>query len=131
MYALIFVVLLFLVTLCLVVAVQPCKEWIPIRKKINQMVSRGMWVVVMVLVGYWSNDNRLRVWEKTDWIICHSDCKHLLQRLLSVVHQFFWAWVISPWLWALLSLSIREMFKKCQFSQDSLAFWSLDAAWIG
>ena len=41
---------------------------------------RGIWVLLMVLVGYGSNDNRLRVWEKVDWIICHSDCKHLYQR---------------------------------------------------
>ena len=26
-----------------------------------------MWVLVMVLVGYGSNDKRLRVWEKVDW----------------------------------------------------------------
>ena len=40
----------------------------------------------------------------------------------------FWAWA---WLRALLSLSMlwgrRKRLKKCQFSQDSLAPWSLDA----
>ena len=34
LYALIFFVFLFLVTPCLVVAVQPCMEWIPILKKV-------------------------------------------------------------------------------------------------
>ena len=33
LYAIIFFVFLFLVTLCLIVAVQPCMEWIPIKKK--------------------------------------------------------------------------------------------------
>ena len=33
MYAIIFFVLLFLATPCLIVAVQPCMEWIPIKKK--------------------------------------------------------------------------------------------------
>ena len=33
LYAVTFFVLLFLVTPCLVVAVQPCMEWIPIKKK--------------------------------------------------------------------------------------------------
>ena len=28
--------LLFVVTPCLVLAVQPCKEWIPIKKKVNE-----------------------------------------------------------------------------------------------
>ena len=27
-----------------------------------------MWVFVMALVGYGSNDKRLRVWEKVDWM---------------------------------------------------------------
>ena len=34
--------------------------------KIKQLVSKGMWVLVLVLVGHGSNENRLRVWEKVD-----------------------------------------------------------------
>ena len=30
---------------------------------VNQLVSMKMWVLVLALVGYGSNDNRLRVWE--------------------------------------------------------------------
>ena len=42
-----------------------------------------------VLVGYGSNDNRLRVWKKAvDCMVFHSDCKHLHQRLLPEIHQF-------------------------------------------
>ena len=41
----------------------------------------------MILVGYGSNGNRLRVSEKVDWIVYHSVSKHLYQRLLSAIHQ--------------------------------------------
>ena len=58
------------------------------ENQFKQLFSRGMWVPVMVLVEYGSNDNRLRVREKVDWIVCHFDCKHLHQRLLPVMHQF-------------------------------------------
>ena len=58
--------------------------------QVKQLAYRGIWVLVMVLVGWGSNDNRLRVGEKLDWIICHSDCKHLHQSLLlPVIHQIF------------------------------------------
>ena len=40
----------------------------------------------MVLVGYGINDNRLRVKENMDWMVFHSDCKHLHQRLLAIGH---------------------------------------------
>ena len=33
------------------------------------MASRGMWVLLMVLVGYGSNGNRLRAWENMDWVV--------------------------------------------------------------
>ena len=39
-------------------------------------------------VGYGSNDNRLRVWEKLDYIVCHSDSNHSHQRLLSAITIF-------------------------------------------
>ena len=41
----------------------------------------------MVLVGYVINDNRLRVREKKDWMVFHSDCKYLRQRLLAIRNQ--------------------------------------------
>ena len=47
-----------------------------------------MRVLVMALVGYGSNDNRLNVWEKVKWMFCHSNCKYLHQRLVLAVHQF-------------------------------------------
>ena len=42
-----------------------------------------------VFVGYGSNNNRLRVYEKVDWLVYHSDLKHLPQRVLLAIHQFF------------------------------------------
>ena len=55
--------------------------------------SEGMWVLLMVLVGYGSNENRFRAWKKVNWITCYSDCKHLHQRSssssLSVIYQFY------------------------------------------
>ena len=35
------------------------KHW----KSTDALVSRGVWVLAMVLVGYGGNDNRLRVWD--------------------------------------------------------------------
>ena len=40
----------------------------------------------MVLVVYENTENGLRVWEKLDWITCHSDCEHVHQRLITVIH---------------------------------------------
>ena len=37
---------------------------------------------------YGNNDKKLRVWEKMDWMVFHSDSKHLHQRLLPAMHQF-------------------------------------------
>ena len=43
----------------------------------------------MVLVGYGSNENRLRVYGKVDLkMVCHSDRKYLPQRVLLEIHQF-------------------------------------------
>ena len=39
----------------------------------------GMGVFVMILVGYRNNDNKLKVWENVDWIVFHSNRKHLHQ----------------------------------------------------
>ena len=46
-----------------------------------------MCVLVMVLVGYGTNDNRLRVKENVDWMGFHSDCNHLQERLLAISNQ--------------------------------------------
>ena len=42
----------------------------------------------MVLLGYGSNDNKLRVRDKVDWIFSHFNYKHLHQRLLPAIDQF-------------------------------------------
>ena len=42
----------------------------------------------MLLVGYGSNDYMLRVWEKVKWIVFHSDCEHLNQRLPPAIQHF-------------------------------------------
>ena len=52
---------------------------------VRQVVSIGF--IIMVLVGYGSNDNRLRIWERVEWMVCHSDRKHLYQRPLPAIHQ--------------------------------------------
>ena len=36
----------------------------------------------MVLVGRGSDDNKFRVSERKEWIVCYSDYKHLHQKLL-------------------------------------------------
>ena len=41
------------------------------------------------LVGYGGSNNRLRVYEKVDWMVCHSDFKHLPKGALLSIHQFF------------------------------------------
>ena len=56
--------------------------------KVTKLVFRGMWIGKMVLVGYGSNANKLRVWENVDWMVSPFDQKHLHQRLLSEIHQF-------------------------------------------
>ena len=54
----------------------------------KQMVSRRMRGLVIVLVGYGSNNNRLKIYEKVYWMVCHSDFKHLPQGALLAIHQF-------------------------------------------
>ena len=46
-----------------------------------------MRVLVMVYVGYGTNDNRLSVREWVDWMLFYSDCKRLYQRLLAMRNQ--------------------------------------------
>ena len=43
----------------------------------------------MVLLVYGSNEYRLKISEKVDGMVCHSNCKHLHQRLLPAIHQFY------------------------------------------
>ena len=43
-----------------------------------------MRVLVIILVGYEINDNKLRVRDREDWMVFHSDWKHLHQRLLAI-----------------------------------------------
>ena len=44
----------------------------------------------MVLAGYGSNDNRLKVWGKVEWLVCYSDSENHHHVLPYEVHQF-WA----------------------------------------
>ena len=43
-----------------------------------------MLVLVMVLVGYGINDNRLRIKKMVDFMVFYCDCKHCHQRLLAI-----------------------------------------------
>ena len=77
------------------------------------LVSREMWVLAIVLVGYGRNGSRLKVWEKVDWVICHSNCKHLYQKLLPEIRQFFEAKpeesvIVNPLLALSILWGIRE-----------------------
>ena len=42
----------------------------------------------VMIIGYGSNDNRVRIWERVEWMICHSDYKYLHQRLLPAIINF-------------------------------------------
>ena len=44
-------------------------------------VLRGLQGLVMLLVGYGSNNNWLRIEERVEWVVWHSDFNHLYQRL--------------------------------------------------
>ena len=52
------------------------------------------------------------------------------------ITQIQWVWAIrNQWLWALLFPPMlclgRERLKQCKSTQDSLAQWAFDGAWIG
>ena len=49
---------------------------------IRQLVSRDMLGLLMSLVGCGSNDNRLQVGERMEWMVCLSAHKHLDLKLL-------------------------------------------------
>ena len=44
---------------------------------------------MIILIGYGSNNNRLRIYEKMDWMVSHSDLMHLPQRILLSIHKSF------------------------------------------
>ena len=52
---------------------------------VGQFFSRDVCGLLMVLVGYGSDDNRFRVSERVVWMVCHSDYKHIHQ----LVYHFF------------------------------------------
>ena len=61
-----------------------------------------MWVLAVVLVEYGINENRLRVWEKVDWMVCHT-CN------ISI----FWVWAIqNQWLWVSSAMTVHTLRKK-------------------
>ena len=47
---------------------------------------------MMILIGYEVNENRLKIRDKEDWMVFHSDWKHLHQRLLAIGNQL----IVSP-----------------------------------
>ena len=49
---------------------------------IRQLVSRDMLGLLMSLVGCGSNDNRLQVGKRMEWMVCLSAHKHLDLKLL-------------------------------------------------
>ena len=90
-----------------------------------------MLFLLMVLELYGSNDNRLRVWEKVDLMVCHSDCKHLHQGLLPAIHQLSESeWYENSDCEPCYHCQYWERLKQCHSSQESIAPSSLKAAWI-
>ena len=61
-------VLLFLVTPCLVLASQPCVEWIPIKKKDK---------ILLNIKCFTSKDNRACLWKKTRLWLLNLKCEYL------------------------------------------------------
>lgn len=54
---------------------------------VRQLVSRGICDLVIVSVGYGSN-NRLRVWERVESMVCYSHRQHFHQSLLPAIQKF-------------------------------------------
>ena len=74
----------------------------------------------MILVGYGSNGNRLRVWGTFDWMVCHS-CNT----------PIFWVWATwNQWLWGR-----RKKLKQCHLHKTSYLPGPLTqpklAKWLG
>ena len=93
-----------------------------------------MWVLVMVLVGYGSNGSRLRIWEG-GWDGLPFQLQTFSSETTTCNTPILWDWAIrNKLLWALFTLSIlwgrRERLKHGYSSQDSIATWPLDGAWI-
>ena len=101
------------------------------ENQVKQLVSMEMWVLVILLVGYGSNDKKVEdmrsfrldnlPFRSTSWRTCNT--------------PIFWAWAVrNQSLWSQLWMSIlwgrRERLNQCRSSKDSLAPWSLDATWI-
>lgn len=105
---------------------------------VGQLVSRRHMSSSDLLVGYWSNGSRLKMWE-VEWVLCHSDCKHLRQRLLAEINLYQFCeseryGTSDCECWALLSLlMLRKSTVRWQpfhFSQDSDAGWVIETALI-
>ena len=90
-----------------------------------------MWVLVMVLVGYKSDDDGLRVWEKLYGLPFELQISP--PETTTCNTPIFGVWGIrNQWLWVLRSMFIlwgrRERLKQCRSAQDFIAPSSLDAA---
>ena len=97
----------------------------------------GIWVLLIWLVGYWSHGNRLTMWG-AEWVLCHSDCKHLRQRLLAEINltNFVSLSDMEPVTERCALLSLLMLWKSTvrwqpfHFSQDSHAGWAIETALI-
>ena len=100
--------------------------WTKDKNQIKQLVSRGIWVLVVVLVEYGSSENRLMIWEKVDWMVCNT-CNVSIFCVWAIKNQWLW---VSP---AIIVHSLRKNgeIKQYQSSQYSLTSWYLDTAWTG
>ena len=85
----------------------------------------------MVLVGHKNDNNRLKVRKKMDWMVWHSGCKYLPQRLLAIRKSV----IVSP-VFPFYTLRKKRETETVSVkiashsSQDSLLHWSIDAALI-
>ena len=81
----------------------------------------------MVLVGYGINDNKLRVREKVEWMVVHSDYKSSSSETTSDKESVIVRSVISVYFLRkkrkIKTVSVKTV--QCQSSKYSLAHWYL------
>lgn len=91
---------------------------------VRQLIPRGMQDLVMVIVEYGSNDNRLKIKERVERMAYHSDRKHLHQRLLHASTNFLCLSDVDSEIASTIILIILRgrsvRLKHCPFSQGPL-----------
>ena len=110
--------LLFLVTPCLVVAVQPCIEWIPIRKK------RFLWHGILTSSHFIANADKVMPWTETIISITQEWYFGNIDSFCELVHLkvIYWGYVslVYRFLFLLIKLLRLTCFTNFILSPSSL-----------